>query len=462
MRPFLYLVACAAMLAVSGCAKESNRPVATGKASIRAINSIPGSPQINFLIEQRSLGTIAYKGTSTTAQYDDLSYTFNFKATLAGDSTQTVIASYPLDVVADMDYTFLIGGTLTAPTITLWSEPQKVFTGDENYLSLRIAHTAASLGDVDVYLSPPGTAPVPGQELGTLSYGDYLPPMDVDEGDYVLTYTAAGDPATVLFESGTLTLTSKTSKLLTIFDADENDVAPWAVRIMDLTAGSSNLVADPNYPPTVRFLQASINFPDADIYDTDPLTAPIVTGHTFRDITGDIPMPSGTVPITYTTAGDTSMLLIDDDRDIIDGHPRAVCRGQRRRHRHDHPQPSRSPLHFHAGPAECHQHGLECRRRRHLSRGGRRQHRRCEPRIVFARGRTDADPVPRDREGLRHLRDGTGRKDGDRRTDPVYDATRRRLRRDYLRHDRSVGRRFRVHPAAIAAISCYEAVAASM
>ena len=319
MRPFLYLVACAAMLAVSGCAKESDRPVATGKASFRAINAIPGSPQINFLIEQRPLGSVPYKGTSTTAQYDDLSYTFYFKAALAGDSTQTVIASYPLDVVADMDYTFLIGGTLTAPTIDLWTEPRKVFTGDENYLSLRIAHTAASLGDVDVYLSPPGTAPVAGQALGTLSYGDYLPPMDVDEGDYVLTYTAPGDPATILFESDTLTLTSKTSKLLTIFDADENDVAPWAVRIMDLGAGSSSLVADPNYPPTVRFLQASINFPDADIYDTDPLTTPIVTGHTFRDITGDIPMPSGTVPITYTTAGDTSMVLIDDDRDILAG-----------------------------------------------------------------------------------------------------------------------------------------------
>ncbi|MGA8203446.1 MAG: DUF4397 domain-containing protein [Woeseiaceae bacterium] len=319
MRPFLYLVACAAMLAVGGCAKESDRPVATGKASVRAINAIPASPQISFLIEQRALGNIAYKATSTTARYDDLSYTFYFKALLAGDTAQTVVASFPLDVVADMDYTFIIGGTLAAPTITLWSEPEQVFTGDENYLSLRIAHTAVSLGDVDVYLLPPGTAPVLGQALGTLSYGEYLPPMDVDEGDYVLTYTAAGDPATVLFESRTLTLVSKTSKILTIFDSDENDVAPWSVRIMDLAAGSSSLVADANYPPTVRFLQASINFPDADIYDTDPLTAPIVTGHTFRDITGDIPMPSGTVPITYTTAGDTSMLLIDENHDIAAG-----------------------------------------------------------------------------------------------------------------------------------------------
>ena len=319
MRPLLYLVACATLLAVGGCAKESQRPVATGKANVRAINSIPGSPPISFLIEERSLGAVDYKGTTTTAKYDDLSYTFNFEVTLAGDTTRTRVASYPLDVVADMDYTFLIGGALDAPTISLWEEPATAFTGDEDYSSLRIGHTAPSLGDVDVYFGPPGTVPVAGAAIGTLSYGEYLPPMDVTEGDYVLTYTPAGDPNTILFQSTTLTLLKQTTRLLTIFDPDENDTAPWSVRIINLDAGSSGVVADANHPSTARFIQASINFPDSDIYDDDPLTTPIVAGHTFRDVTGDIPVPSGTVPITYTTAGDTSMLLIDLDRDIPAG-----------------------------------------------------------------------------------------------------------------------------------------------
>lgn len=319
MRRVLYLVAFAAMLAIGGCAKESTRPVATGKASIRAINSIPGSPPIQFLIEARSLGSVDYKATSATADYDDLSYTFNFDVRLAGDTATTRVASYPLDVVADMDYTFLIGGALDSPTITLWQEPAKTFAGDENYMSLRIGHTAASLGDVDVYFAPPGTVPVLGTAVGTLSFGEYLPPMDVVEGDYVLTYTAAGDPGTVLFESSTLTFNAQTTLLLTIFDSDENDTSPWSVRLMNLVAGSSGLVPDANYPPTVRFLQASIMFPDSDIYDDDPLTTPIVAGHSFGDVTGDVPMPSGTVPITYTTAGDTSMLLIDQDREIQAG-----------------------------------------------------------------------------------------------------------------------------------------------
>ena len=319
MRPLLYLVACAALLAVGGCAKESQRPVATGKANIRAINSIPGSPPIQFLIEQRSLGAVDYKSASSTARYDNLSYTFNFEVTLAGDTTRTRVASYPLDVVEDMDYTFLIGGALDAPTITLWEEPATSFTGDEDTMSLRIGHTAESLGDVDVYFGPPGTVPVAGAAIGTLSYGEYLPPMDVTEGDYVLTYTPAGDPNTVLFESNTLTMLKQTTELLTIFDSDENDTAPWSVRIINLAVGSSGIAADANYPSTARFIQASIDFPDSDIYDDDPFTTPIVTGHTFRDDTGDIPVPSGTVPITYTTAGDTSMLLIDVDRDIPAG-----------------------------------------------------------------------------------------------------------------------------------------------
>ena len=65
--------------AASGCA-ESSRQAATGEGNIRGINSIVTSPDVTFLIEERSLGTVAFKQTSGFIAYDDLSYLFNFAA----------------------------------------------------------------------------------------------------------------------------------------------------------------------------------------------------------------------------------------------------------------------------------------------------------------------------------------------------------------------------------------------
>ena len=84
---------CVVALILGACDTESTLPAATGKASIRAINAIPSSGEVNFLIEERSLGAISYKSSSSTVRYDDLDYTFNFDVFYAGEESIRRIAS---------------------------------------------------------------------------------------------------------------------------------------------------------------------------------------------------------------------------------------------------------------------------------------------------------------------------------------------------------------------------------
>ncbi len=313
MRKTLFLLGCLATVVFSGCTGESNRPVATGEGRIRAINAIKTSPTMNFLIEERRIGNVDYKLSTNPVTFDDLEYTFNFETILAGDTLRTRVASQPLNVEKDTDYTFLISGALAAPDITVWEIPIREWSGTETVFEMRIANTADSIGDVDVYFAAPGTVPMSGNAIGTLSFGEVLPQTDYESGDYVLTFTAAGDPSTVHFESSTLSLIAQSSTVISIFDTDANDTGLWSVRAF-FAAGGSAPVGAVDSTATARFYHASTVLVEADIYNDETLMAPpIVIDHAFGDVTPDIEIPSGLNSWFYTAAGNSGAPLFDGE-----------------------------------------------------------------------------------------------------------------------------------------------------
>ncbi len=310
---------CLAILILAGCTTETQLPNATGKGSVQAINAIRTAPQLSFLIEERTVSGIDYKDSSGTTSYDDLEYTFNFEAILEGDTQTTRIASQFLDVVKDTTYTLVISGQLANPTVSVWERPDPDFPDGATNFEVQVGHLSASTGDLDVYFSDPATPPALGNELGTLSFGEILPISSLEAGDFVITLTAPGDPATVLFESSTITTEAGTALMFAAFDPDARDLSPMALQLFNLSSGGSGRVADANFPPTIRFFHASPNAGDVDIYSDDPLTAPIVAGHSFGDITPDTDMPIGLVPLTYTSADNVGVIVAESDRVISAG-----------------------------------------------------------------------------------------------------------------------------------------------
>ncbi len=313
MRRHFYLAICLAAVAIGACSKDSSLPLATGKGSIRAINAISTSPDFSILIEERGIGTAAYKAMSLPVDYDDLDYDFNFEILMPGGTAPTRVATRHLDVVKDMGYTFIITGAISNPTILLWETAQREFLATDTVFEAQFGHTSPSLAAIDIFFAAPGIVPTSGAELGTLTFGDVLPVADYEAGDYVVIYTAAGNPGTVLFTSNTLSIAATATRLFSVFDTDANDLAPVAVQLLDLSSGASAPIADVSYAPTLRFLHASISVGPVDIYIEDPLGEPAVSGHAFGEFTGDIAASAGTVPLTYTAALNVGAILIDKD-----------------------------------------------------------------------------------------------------------------------------------------------------
>lgn len=298
------------LFVIAACTEESSLPNPTGKGSIRGINAIKGSPDVQFLIEERLIETLSYKSASGSTRWDDFQYVFNFETSILGETSRRRIASVTQKVDADRDYTFLLSGSVTSPTVTVWESDERSFGDADTVFEVNFAHAAASLGDVDVYFAADGVAPALGEERGTLSFGEILDPTDVESADLVMTVTPAGDPSTILYQSSEVLFGARAAFIVTLFDGDETDVAPIVVRRFTKGGGITAL-PDARFPPTVRFIQASIDLEPADVYDDEMLTNQVLSDHRFGDVTGEIDVAVGTTDFTYTPVGSTGSTLFE-------------------------------------------------------------------------------------------------------------------------------------------------------
>lgn len=312
MKRIFALLACAGALAVAGCTSDSKLPNPTGKGSIRAINAIPASPDVTFLIEERGLGVVAYKGSSAPAQYDDFDYVFSFDVSIPGVVGPQRIASVPHKVEAGKEHVFLLTGTVSAPQVSVITTDIRSFADTDTVFEISLLHAAASLGDVDVYIDPVGTPPSPGTARATLAAGDILPAVDLEQGGYVVTVTASGDINTVLYQSREESFAARSALLLTLFDGDANETAPLALTSMT-SLGAGRNFPDARFPSTVRFIHASRDLGTADIYDDEALTSLVVADHAFGTFTGDIATGTDAVRYRYTPASSTGSILFESN-----------------------------------------------------------------------------------------------------------------------------------------------------
>lgn len=308
MKRKIYLLACLTALFATACTSESALPDPTGKGSVRAINAIPGSPSINFRIEERTLANLAYQESSAPAQYDDFEYVFNFNVDVPGESVPQRIATVPFKVEADRDHAFVLTGDIQDPTVTTWTADLRDWQESDTVFEVRFAHLGESLGDVDVYFDDSANPPVAGTQTATLSYGDVMDIADFAAGAYRVTITAAGDTETVHFQSDAVDFVAQNSHLLSIFDGNENDTSPYVVT-STTTSGLTGEIFDPSYPPTINFVHAAQTLQAVDVYNDEALTDLRAENISLGQSSGDLDAAAGSQAFYFTPTGSLETTL---------------------------------------------------------------------------------------------------------------------------------------------------------
>ncbi len=309
-RRILLLVIFGGVSLAVGCA-DSTRPQATGKGFIRGINASVTSPELIFMIEERSIGGVQYKRVSGFNEYDDLTYNFNFDVVLPGDTEPNRLAGRNIDVIVDTEYTLVLTGSIANPSILQWESPQRVWAGTETVYEADFAHLSAQLGQVDVYLEQSGTAPVLGNEVGTFSFGDRVPYIEFPDGSYVLTVTAPDDPSTVLFQSQPLASTPATRVTFAIFDPDPSITAAVAVNLIS-AGGSSTSLGDINSPPEIRLLHTAFGTQNVDAYLAGDMANVIFPDVGFGELSAYADFPGNAALLTTTEVGDATTVVFEE------------------------------------------------------------------------------------------------------------------------------------------------------
>lgn len=308
MKRTLLLVACFVTLAA--CGSDSSLPNPTGKGAVRMINTISGSPEMRFLIEERLLASARYKESTSPAPYDDFSYRFNFEVGLPGETTFTRVASRTLQVEKDREHVFVVSGDATSPDIAVWDWDIRTFNEPDTVLEARFSHGGATLGAIDVYFDPAGTVLGANPPAATLSFGDVSEPFDYEAGEYVLTVTVAGDVNTVLFTTGETDLLAQFAHLITVFDGDANNTGPVAVRSMT-GDGNPFVFRDVSTPPQVRFIHTSFETEAVDVYDDEQLSNLVAADLPFLGTTADLDTDIDETTFYFTPAGSTAQVLFE-------------------------------------------------------------------------------------------------------------------------------------------------------
>ena len=318
MKRIFILLSCTAALLLGACGKESPLPKATGKASIRAINAVKTSQEINFLIEERNIGSVAYAAATSSTRYDDLDYTFNFEVFYTGETAFRRIASQFIDFEANKDYTLLVSGTVASPTVTLWTADERTFDEADTVFAARFAHALESRGTLDYYFADPTVAPALGNQVATLSFGEISQQADFEAGDFVLTITTAGNPGDVVYVSDTSAVGAQGAFIFMPFEGSVNSTAPVIVRAIN-TAGSSISLPDPRFPPTIQFINGSMDLGTSAIYDDEMLTSQLVADHAYLDVSAELGIAAGTNTFYYTPGAAPTAVTLETSLSAFNG-----------------------------------------------------------------------------------------------------------------------------------------------
>lgn len=307
---FRALSALTLLLLAAGCS-ETRFTEATGEGTVRGINAVVQLDNVTFRIEEFALGGVPFKGSSATAPYDNLSYTFNFDLGVPGESAPRRLASRAVDVVDQQDYTFVLTGDATSQQIVLWERTQRDWVGDEDVFEIIVGHLNTTLAAVDVYLVQTSQAVDPTTLVGSVNFGEQLDAYEAGIGEYQVIVTTQGQPTDILFQSVPVTILGGQTYIAAAFDADPSITGPASLRLIN-QGGTAVELPDERFPGTAQFINASLGLGNIDIAIDGDFTNLAVTDLEYGEVSPDVDAPSALTPFTYVPTGNTMPLLEED------------------------------------------------------------------------------------------------------------------------------------------------------
>ncbi|MEL7310071.1 MAG: DUF4397 domain-containing protein [Pseudomonadota bacterium] len=307
----------------TGCTDTPDE--ADGRGTIRGLHALPELSAATFLIEEtRTQDPINYLSATATAEFDALTYDFNFDYTSGQTRETTRLASTEVAIAVNTSYTFVLHGTAAAPQITVLDAPIRVFDAADTVLELWFANFSTQAGAIDIYLGEEGFDPAASTPLATnVAPTTSTSVIEIEGQLSEFVVTPAGDPTTILMRSEATTLAAQDTLLVTLLDSANEVNGDYVLSVSGESIGGGVFVVDDRALPTVQFSNASPASGAIDIYRTSDLTTPLVADLAVGAITPPIEIPEGddlgTLELTFTPAGNVGVVLEQEEYSFLNG-----------------------------------------------------------------------------------------------------------------------------------------------
>ncbi len=177
-----------------------------GTPTIRALHASPDAPKVNIWVDgSPALADVDYgQGSGFVGVGEEVNV--QVEAILPGGNAVVIDADLTLDYNTE---TSILAIDTVSSIDALLIENASDSRITEGYFRAQVVHGSPSAPPVDVYVTTfdadlAGSAPVNG--INPLAFRDYTGQLEVPAGNYQIRITLAGDPETVVYDSGDVAL----------------------------------------------------------------------------------------------------------------------------------------------------------------------------------------------------------------------------------------------------------------
>lgn len=293
------VLALASTLFISSCGGGGDLD---NELAFRVIHASPDSPPVNILVDGVTLRSgVDYKAGTGLVFVTPRTYRFGIQAIVPGDDVLVIDESVPL--TAGSEFTVLaIGKGATGTVQSLIIENPSEIVPDGN-TRLQFVHAAPDEPALDIYLTAEGADLLAEVPIDQVTYAnDPAARKLVAPGSYQLRVTPAGDPGTILFDSGLLpSLRNRDDLLIVLVQNTAAGTSPISLVVNDRFSNFEAL--DVSTGSNLRVVHVSPDAPALDVIgDPSDTTEPeqaFAGGLTYPSNTGYVSVP----PESYVIRG---------------------------------------------------------------------------------------------------------------------------------------------------------------
>jgi hypothetical protein len=277
------------------------------KTLVRVANVAPGFAELTFRRERdtRAAATMQFKSTQEFV-YDADTYDFFVTDRTLTPDVPNREWSFQAEVTAENRYLMVLTevGTDVQPVVM---EMPTVPPADAEFLAL---HAAGGQPAMDLYLERPGVGIAGATPRGSFNVQEQIPRTGLQSGDYVLTLTAAGDPANVLLTTETINLPATSAAVFIV--VPEGGHGSEQISVMMLVQGTATMLYSIDSTSEVRVINGATDRASRDLAVDSQFSPPLFSAIPFGEPTAYAAVPvRSDVKMNVTPVGNPGVLELD-------------------------------------------------------------------------------------------------------------------------------------------------------